>query len=114
MNSLTSCLTAGPRCESHETGTDTRPRYTVLFRRGPARRFPVARRGRGECVKGYPDVQRSREQIRLLDGRVMEERAVALPEVNAHGTLTRYLDPSFLNSTAFDQFPPELRAAIQP
>ncbi len=66
------------------------------------------------ALSANPDVLRSREQIKLLDGRVMEEKAAAFPELNARGVGFRYIDPSFLNSTTFDEFPPELRAAIQP
>ncbi len=66
------------------------------------------------ALNANPDVLRSREQIKLLDGRIMEERAAAFPELNARGVAFRYIDPSFLNSTTFDEFPPELRSAIQP
>ncbi len=66
------------------------------------------------ALQANPDVLRSREQIKLLDGRVMEEKSAAFPELNARGMSFRYLDPSFLNSTTFDEFPAELRSAIQP
>ncbi len=66
------------------------------------------------ALSANPDVQRGREQIKLLEGRVTEERAAAFPQLNGRGAMFRYTDPSFLNSPTFDEFPPELRDAIQP
>lgn len=60
------------------------------------------------------DVRKSQESMSLLEGRVREARADALPDVTLLGSGTRYRDPSLLNSSAFDSFPPELRDALKP
>lgn len=61
-----------------------------------------------------PDVVSAREDLRLLEGRIIEVRADALPEVTGRASLTRYRDPTFLNSPSFDDFPPELLQSLRP
>lgn len=66
------------------------------------------------ALHANPEVVKSREQLKLLGGRIMEEKSNALPELNMRGTFFRFVDPAFLNSTSFDSFPAELRDAIKP
>lgn len=66
------------------------------------------------ALRANPEAVKGREQIRYYEGRITEERAAALPEVTANGTLFRYTDPSFLNSTGFDEFPAELQSSFRP
>jgi outer membrane protein len=61
-----------------------------------------------------PEVQRSREDINKLRGFEKETLADALPEVNVFGSYLRFRDPSLLNSSSFDQFPPELVNSLTP
>lgn len=61
-----------------------------------------------------PDVQKSVEDLHRLDGVITEAKADALPELTAYGTFTRYRDPSFLNSSSFDAFPPEFKEQLRP
>lgn len=61
-----------------------------------------------------PEVQKSLEDRRRLDGIITEAKADALPELKLLGSWTRYRDPSLLNSSSFDSFPPELRASLTP
>ncbi len=61
-----------------------------------------------------PEVQRSREDINKLRGLEKEALADALPEVNVYGSYLRFRDPSLLNSSSFDQFPPDLLDALTP
>jgi HAE1 family hydrophobic/amphiphilic exporter-1 len=66
------------------------------------------------ALDANPDVVRSREDLRVLEGRITEVRADALPEVTFHANGNRYRDPSLLNSSSFDSFPAELRSALKP
>ena len=61
-----------------------------------------------------PDVVSAREDLRVLEGQIVEVRADALPEVTFRANATRYKDPTFLNSPGFDDFPPELLASLKP
>lgn len=61
-----------------------------------------------------PDVVSARENLRLLEGQILEVRADALPEITGRVSLTRYRDPTFLNSPSFDDFPPELLDSLKP
>jgi HAE1 family hydrophobic/amphiphilic exporter-1 len=74
-----------------------------------SRREAVAR-----ALEVNPDVLRGVEEYNRLMGRATEARAEALPEVNVYGTYLRYQDPSFLNSSSFDQLPPEFVSALKP
>lgn len=66
------------------------------------------------ALRANPEVVKGREQIKFYEGRITEERAAALPELTANGTMFRYTDPSFLNSTGYDEFPPELQSSFRP
>jgi outer membrane protein TolC len=61
-----------------------------------------------------PEVRRSLEDVAGLEGQVDEAKADALPEISLIGAGTRYRDPSLLNSSSFDAFPPELRESLTP
>jgi hydrophobic/amphiphilic exporter-1 (mainly G- bacteria), HAE1 family len=61
-----------------------------------------------------PEVRKSREDINKLRGFEKETLADALPEVNVFGTYVRFRDPSLLNSSSFDQFPPDLINSLTP
>lgn len=66
------------------------------------------------ALHANPEVVKGREQMKYYAGRITEEKAAALPEVTANGMMYRYTDPSFLNSTGFDEFPPELQRSFRP
>ena len=66
------------------------------------------------ALEANPDVQKSLEDLARLDGVITEAKADALPELNVYGTFNRYRDPSLLNSSSFDSFPPDLIAALKP
>jgi len=66
------------------------------------------------ALQANPDVRKSHEDLVILGGRADEALADALPEVTVLGSGTRYRDPSLLNSSSFDAFPPELRESLTP
>lgn len=66
------------------------------------------------ALSANPEVMKTREQLKLYDGRITEERANALPDVSSRGTMFRFNDPSILNSSSFDAFPSELRDLMKP
>lgn len=66
------------------------------------------------ALQANPGVQKSLEDLAVLNGRKGEALADALPEVNLYGTFTRFRDPSLLNSSSFDDFPPDLRESLRP
>ncbi|HSW48909.1 MAG TPA: TolC family protein, partial [Bryobacteraceae bacterium] len=65
-------------------------------------------------LERYPDVARAKAAAEGLKGRIREVRAQALPDVSITANGSRYRDPSFLNSSGIDKFPPEFLDAIQP
>ena len=67
-----------------------------------------------QAVANNPEVRKSQQALLSLRGQGKEALADALPEVNVYGSSTRYRDPSLLNSSSFDAFPPELREALTP
>jgi HAE1 family hydrophobic/amphiphilic exporter-1 len=66
------------------------------------------------AIANHPEVRKSQQALLSLRGQGREALADALPEVNVYGIGTRYRDPSLLNSSSFDAFPPELRDALRP
>lgn len=66
------------------------------------------------ALQANPDVIKSREQLRYLDGRIVEEKSNALPDVSATGSSLRYTDPSFLNSAGLEKMPAEFLTALKP
>jgi outer membrane protein TolC len=61
-----------------------------------------------------PDVKRSLEDLARLEGIIQTAKADALPELTLQGSALRYRDPSLLNSSSFDSFPPDLRESLKP
>jgi HAE1 family hydrophobic/amphiphilic exporter-1 len=61
-----------------------------------------------------PEVQRSIQEVARYEGRAREATADALPELTTYANALRYRDPSLLNSSSFDAFPPELRQSLRP
>jgi hypothetical protein len=51
-----------------------------------------------QALAANPAVKLSLEQVALLEGRILEERAAALPEINWNTQAMRFRDPSLLNS----------------
>ncbi len=66
------------------------------------------------ALAANPEVRKSQAGLDSLRGRKQEALADALPELDMVGTGTRFRDPSLLNSSSFDAFPPELRSALRP
>lgn len=62
----------------------------------------------------YPDVAKVRSAADALKGTIREVRSQALPQVTFDANGVRSRDPSFLNASAFDNFPEELRNAMRP
>jgi len=67
-----------------------------------------------QALAANPDVKLSLEQVALLEGRITEARADALPDVTWTSRAVRSRDPGLLNSPNFDQFPDEFRTALAP
>lgn len=67
-----------------------------------------------QALAANPTVKLSVEQVALLEGRILEARADALPDITWNTVMTRFRDPSLLNSPGFDEFPPEFRDALAP
>jgi outer membrane protein TolC len=66
------------------------------------------------AIDANPDVKLTLQQVGLLEGRITEARADALPDVSWSTQIIRSRDPGLLNSPNFDQFPGEFRTALRP
>ena len=66
------------------------------------------------ALEANPDVQKALLDLQSLEGLKDEAKADALPELTLAGSWNRYRDPSLLNSSSFDAFPPELRDSLKP
>jgi HAE1 family hydrophobic/amphiphilic exporter-1 len=66
------------------------------------------------ALAANPEVRKSQATLESFRGRRQEALADALPELDLVGSGTRFRDPSLLNSSSFDAFPPELRSALRP
>jgi HAE1 family hydrophobic/amphiphilic exporter-1 len=66
------------------------------------------------ALEANPEVRKSQEDLKILEGRGQEAAADALPELKLEGSALRYRDPALLNSSSFDSFPPELRDSLKP
>jgi HAE1 family hydrophobic/amphiphilic exporter-1 len=97
---------------------DIRTSITVLVTLGAAMGARAQTLSRAEAVSRAlevnPEVQKSREDINKLRGLEKEALADALPEVNVYGSYLRFRDPGLLNSSSFDQFPPDLVQSLIP
>ncbi|HTL03763.1 MAG TPA: TolC family protein, partial [Vicinamibacterales bacterium] len=67
-----------------------------------------------EALAANPQVKQSEQQVALLEGKITEARADALPDISWNTTAMRSRDPGLLNSPNFDNFPPEFRTALSP
>ncbi len=82
---------------------------------GPLQAEPLSRAEVVQrALEANPGVKKSLEDLAALNGRKQEALADALPELTALGSFTRFRDPSLLNSSSFDSFPPELRESLKP
>jgi HAE1 family hydrophobic/amphiphilic exporter-1 len=80
-----------------------------------ARTEPLSRaEAVARALAANPEVRRSLEDVAILNGQADEALADALPELTLLASGMRYRDPSLLNSSSFDAFPPELRASLTP
>lgn len=66
------------------------------------------------AIERHPEVGKARAGADALKGKVREVRADALPQVQIVSNAVRWRDPSLLNASGLDKFPPELRAALIP
>ncbi len=66
------------------------------------------------ATERHPDVGKARAASDGLKGKIREVRAQALPDVAIHSMFMRMRDPSLLNASGIDKFPPELRDALVP
>jgi outer membrane protein len=66
------------------------------------------------AVSRHQDVAKARAAADALKGKVREVRAQALPDIKLESNATRWRDPSLLNASGLDKFPPELRNALVP
>jgi outer membrane protein TolC len=67
-----------------------------------------------QALTSNPTVKLSLEQVALLEGRITEAKADALPDITWNTFANRSRDPGLLNSPNFDEFPPEFRDALRP
>ena len=67
-----------------------------------------------QALAANPTIKLSLEQVALLEGRIVEAKADALPDVTWNTFAGRSRDPALLNSPGFDSFPPEFREALVP
>ena len=66
------------------------------------------------AVAHHQDVGKARAAADALKGKIREVRAQALPDVQIVADALRLRDPSLLNASGLDKFPPELRDALVP
>ena len=67
-----------------------------------------------QALAANPAVKLSLEQVAFLEGRIVEARADALPDITWNTLAMRSRDPGLLNSPNFDEFPLEFRDALRP
>ncbi|MEO7135947.1 MAG: TolC family protein [Vicinamibacterales bacterium] len=67
-----------------------------------------------QALAANPQVKLSLEQVAFFEGRIVEAKADALPEVTWNTLAMRSRDPGLLNSPNFDSFPQEFRDALSP
>jgi HAE1 family hydrophobic/amphiphilic exporter-1 len=82
---------------------------------GPAFSEPLSRAETvARALAKNPAILRALADRDGLNGRAMQARADALPEVSVYGNFLRYQDPGFFNSPNIDEFPPEILQAFRP
>jgi HAE1 family hydrophobic/amphiphilic exporter-1 len=67
-----------------------------------------------QALAANPTVKLSLEQVAILEGRIVEAKADALPDITWNTFAMRSRDPGLLNSPNFDEFPSEFRDALRP
>ncbi len=72
----------------------------------------------GEAVRRaldhHQDIAKAHAAADALKGKIREVRSQALPEVKLVSNAMRWRDPTFLNASGLDKFPPELRDVLVP
>ena len=66
------------------------------------------------ALERNPEILISKEELNELEGLITEVRSQAFPQVTFQGYGLRLRDPSILNSSSFDNLPPEFRDALVP
>lgn len=66
------------------------------------------------AVERHQDVAKARAAAEGLKGKIREVRSQALPDIQFVSNVWRLRDPSLLNASGLDKFPPELRNALVP
>jgi len=66
------------------------------------------------ALERHPDVGQAKAASDALKGKIREVRAQALPDVSINAGATRWRDPSLLNASGIDKFPPELLDVLVP
>jgi outer membrane protein len=66
------------------------------------------------AIERNPAMLISQEEMYELKGKITEVRSEAFPRVTFQGNGLRLRDPSILNSSSFDDVPPEFKAALIP
>jgi HAE1 family hydrophobic/amphiphilic exporter-1 len=88
---------------------------SIFLYTGVASAQPLSRADAvAQALAANPTVKLSLEQVALLEGRIVEARADALPDITWNTIALRSRDPALLNSPGFDSFPPEFRDALAP
>jgi outer membrane protein TolC len=88
---------------------------SILTFTGIASAQPLSRaEAVAQALASNPTVKLSLEQVALLEGRIVEARADALPDITWNTLAMRSRDPGLLNSPNFDEFPAEFRDALRP
>ncbi len=88
---------------------------TTLSFAGMASAQPLSRADAvAQALQSNPTVKLSLEQVAILEGRIVEAKADALPDITWNTLAMRSRDPALLNSPGFDSFPPEFRDALAP
>jgi outer membrane protein TolC len=88
---------------------------SILSFIGTASAQPLSRADAvAQALASNPTVKLSLEQVALLEGRIVEARADALPDITWNTLAMRSRDPGLLNSPNFDEFPQEFRDALRP
>ena len=66
------------------------------------------------AIERHQDVGKARAAADAVKGKIREVRAQALPDITFVSNAKRWRDPSLLNASGLDRFPPELLSALLP
>ena len=107
--------TAGRRMEATMTAHLAARSLALVAPAAAARRAALARGGGARARSTpTPTCARASEDLALLRGAATRRWRTRCPSSTCSGTALRYRDPSLLNSSSFDAFPPELRDSLRP